>query len=616
MRLQHPFYRFPFRFDVERLQAEVLAIPEERWCRHPGNFKGNSSLPLISTGGEVNDKFDPPMRPTQSLLESPYLMQVMAQFKTLYGRARLMRLEPGDGVPGHNDLQYYWRTHTRVHIPVVTHPGVRFLCDDQNVHMAAGEAWTFDNWRLHRVDNATPARRIHLTFDTIGSNAFWSLARPHHLPGEERFVAYDPNARPVLSFETYAGDLVMPPAEMETEMTRIAADVAALAANKRNDALFLQRLVRAFCNEWRLNWYATGPVPENLVTFTQLRVRMADECRQLLPADLRLASNGALALDVIHSVLGSATRESPHMARRRASVSSAKAVRFERPVFIVCAPRSGSTLLFETLARSKSLWTLGGEGHGHVESISELKPAKRGFDSNRLTAADATPDIAAELHSKYARHLRDFDGAAHAAMADPPETVRFLEKTPKNALRIPFFKEIYPDAKFIFLHREPRANISAIMEAWRSGGFVTYPELEGWNGPPWSLLLIPGWRDLSGHDLAEIAAQQWRTTNDIILGDLAALPRSDRCSVTYEELVSDPQPVLRGLCAFADIPFDGAVQSIAARPLPPSRYTLTAPDPQKWRKNEPTIAPFVDSLRGTSDRIAALHQSFLSHAAE
>ena len=32
-------------------------------------------------------------------------------------------------------------------------------------------------------------------------------------------------------------------------------------------------------------------------------------------------------------------------------------------IFIVAAPRSGSTLLFETLLRSPTLWTIGGESH-------------------------------------------------------------------------------------------------------------------------------------------------------------------------------------------------------------------------------------------------------------
>ena len=50
---------------------------------------------------------------------------------------------------------------------------------------------------------------------------------------------------------------------------------------------------------------------------------------------------------------------------------------FDRPVFILAAPRSGSTLLFETLAHSTTLWTIGGEGHEIIEGIESLNPCVR-----------------------------------------------------------------------------------------------------------------------------------------------------------------------------------------------------------------------------------------------
>lgn len=49
-------------------------------------------------------------------------------------------------------------------------------------------------------------------------------------------------------------------------------------------------------------------------------------------------------------------------------------------------------------------------------------------------------------------------------------------------------------------------------EAWRSNLFGTYITLPGWHLPHWSLLLIPGWRDLINKPLAEIVATQWEMT--------------------------------------------------------------------------------------------------------
>ena len=56
-----------------------------------------------------------------------------------------------------------------MHIPVVTWPEVRFHCGDESVHMAAGEAWLFDNWRRHSVVNPTDNDRVHLVADTFGN---------------------------------------------------------------------------------------------------------------------------------------------------------------------------------------------------------------------------------------------------------------------------------------------------------------------------------------------------------------------------------------------------------------------------------------------------------------
>lgn len=277
---------------------------------------------------------------------------------------------------------------------------------------------------------------------------------------------------------------------------------------------------------------------------------------------------------------------------------------FDRPIFIVSAPRSGSTLLFELLATSSSFWTLGGEGHHHIENIAALVPQEGGLDSNRLTAAHA-PAAAAQLVTSYGTDLRDSGGHLWQA-AKAPATVRFLEKTPKNALRIPFLKAVFPDAKFIFLHREAQANIGSIVDAWQSGRFVTYTNLPGWRLLTWSLLLIPAWRETIGHSLAEIALRQWRDTNEIILDDLAGLDRADWCAVAYDELIADPAACIGRLCAFAGVAMEDALARAAAGPLRPSRYTLSAPDPAKWRRHESLIAPLLGEIAAVQSRLATL----------
>jgi hypothetical protein len=222
-------------------------------------------------------------------------------------------------------------------------------------------------------------------------------------------------------------------------------------------------------------------------------------------------------------------------------------------------------------------------------------------ESNRLVAGHATAGIAARVRAQILEQLQDARG--NRIPADSP--LRFLEKTPKNALRIPFFNSVFPDARFIVLWREPRENLGSIIDAWRSGSWKTYNGLDGFDGP-WSLLLPPGWRALNGRPLEEIAAAQWDTTNRIVLDDLAWLPRERWTVVQYADLLSHPVDTARRLCAFMDIPFDDALAQRTAAPLPPSRYTLTAPDPQKWRRHESAIARVLPGVDTTLQRLREL----------
>jgi hypothetical protein len=277
----------------------------------------------------------------------------------------------------------------------------------------------------------------------------------------------------------------------------------------------------------------------------------------------------------------------PAMAR------SANDARFERPVFIVSSPRSGSTLLFETLAKAPGVYTIGDESHALIEGIPELRPGTRQFSSNRLTAVDATPAIADLLRSRVEHELRDRSGAP-----PPAGRIRLLEKTPKNSLRVPFLARVFPEAHFIFLLRDVRETLASMIEAWQSGRFRTYPRLPAWTGLPWSMLLVPGWRDLIGKPLVEIVAKQWETTMRVLLDDLESLPKECWTAVRYDRFIADPQAEISRLCTTFGLDWDQALGSV----LPEARYTLTAPAKEKWRRHESQIATVLPGLAATIER--------------
>jgi hypothetical protein len=634
MRLPKPFYRLPLRFDVERLRAEAAALPANAWVKHPNDIKGNSAARLISVDGGENDDVNGRMQATPHLQQCPYIRQVLASFGVVWSRSRLLRLAPGATVPEHADINYHWFTRVRLHIPIVTRPEVRFYCGDQAVHMAAGEAWVFDNWRTHRVENFTPDERIHLVADTSGSAAFWRMVALSDQSAETLTPALsrERTLTPTLSRERereqirerkerkvdyVAGRQVMPLTERAKPPTvMVPAEVDFLILDLRSELVAQEtvaegsmRLARyhgmleALCKDWRQLYALYGDEPQGWPEFVRLRDTVRTASRELSEG-LMMRTNRVSA----HSVLEGRVLRAMLSLPEQSSISSAPlqptrapSPKITAPIFIVAAPRSGSTLLFETLAASSQLCTVGGEAHWLVESIPELRPGAASVESNRLTAQHASAAIANDIREQILSRLQDHNGQS---LADPGAR-RFLEKTPKNSLRIPFFDRIFPDARFIFLWRDPRENISSIMEAWRSGQWRTYPNLQGFEGP-WSLLLPPGWQQMNGRPLQEIAAWQWQQTNDTVLDDLQQLPRERWAMAQYADLVQDSAGTLGKLCEFLQLPVDSALAQHLSRPLPVSRYTLTAPATDKWRLNEAEIATVLPSVQATWQRLQSL----------
>ena len=275
------------------------------------------------------------------------------------------------------------------------------------------------------------------------------------------------------------------------------------------------------------------------------------------------------------------------------------------PVFIVSAPRSGSTLLFSSLGNSPDIWTIGGESHGLYGQCPHLAAEDTDFTSGALDARHADADTVNRLHVLYLAKLTNAAGHSlyDVITAGKPRHGVFLEKTPRNALNIPFLLKVFPTARFIFLHRDPRANIASIMEGWQTGAetgqFVTYRDLPGRPGP-WCFLLPRGWQTVKNASLAQIAAFQWREANDAILRDL---PPGRHISVAYETLIADPRATLRRLCDFCRVAMGPALEHLTSLPL--SASTISTPAPDKWRRHEAEILALEPQFAATEARLKA-----------
>ena len=288
MRFARPLLRLPIRFSAETLEREASSLPKSAWVAHPNAFPGNDAVRLITTGGAETDAIGGSMGPTEHLRACPYILEILSAMGGTWGRSRLMGLAPGAEVPAHADSHYYWRTHIRIHVPVITNPGVEFTCGGETVHMAAGECWVFDSFQRHEVHNRGDAHRVHLVIDTVGGRRLWELieqAQSESPPEPRLFSPGSGNGAPVL-FEQVNLPKVMSPWELRCHFAFLDSEVVALprldAVGRRLDRLIF---------EWDAAWAVHAETDEGVPAYQQLLREMAQDLGRLGGQDI-LLSNG------------------------------------------------------------------------------------------------------------------------------------------------------------------------------------------------------------------------------------------------------------------------------------------------------------------------------------
>ena len=142
-----------------------------------------------------------------------------------------------------------------------------------------------------------------------------------------------------------------------------------------------------------------------------------------------------------------------------------------KPVFIFCTPRSGSTLLQRLLvshpqiASASEPWIL-------LPFINATKPENILASYSHQTSVKATNKFINKMpKGVYQAKLREFVLGLYEAAATGNETY-FLDKTPRYYYIIDEIAALFPEAKFIFLNRDPRDTLASVIDTWCNGGFL------------------------------------------------------------------------------------------------------------------------------------------------
>lgn len=204
-------------------------------------------------------------------------------------------------------------------------------------------------------------------------------------------------------------------------------------------------------------------------------------------------------------------------------------------IFVGGSPRSGTTLLQKILNNHQDIY--GGPEFDHIPSLMGLYKKMQQGISNERQAVYYNQEV---LASNFKLFLEAF----FSYKAQISQVKMISEKTPDNVLVFSELVEILPDAKFIFVVRDPRAILNSFKQ-------VRKRAVEN---------KIKNYGDFGNHIFTDLL----RIYKSINLGNEFHKKYNKKCFIVYyEKLVSSPDIVIKHLCNFLGISFDTNILNTA-----------------------------------------------------
>jgi tetratricopeptide (TPR) repeat protein len=257
------------------------------------------------------------------------------------------------------------------------------------------------------------------------------------------------------------------------------------------------------------------------------------------------------------------------------------------PIFILGMPRSGSTLVEQILA-----------SHSQVEGTKELRLIHNvtGSLRERTGRSDLSyPEIVRNLEREQFAELAQtyLDKAQLYRKLDRP---RFIDKTPNNLHYVGLIHLMFPRASIVDIRRHPLAC-----------GMANFR------------LYFPFGQNYTS-DLGHIG-QFYREYVDLMAHFDAVLPGRVR-RVLYEDLVADPEPQVRALLDYCELPFEeGCLRFYETKRsvLTPSSEQVRQPifksGLEEWRGFEPWLGPLKQALGDVLDAYPSVPRNLTDLAA-
>lgn len=245
------------------------------------------------------------------------------------------------------------------------------------------------------------------------------------------------------------------------------------------------------------------------------------------------------------------------------------------PIFLLSLPRSGSTLAQRVLAVHPQIatasepWMLLPLYAAFERGMCQARYSQETLEKAVADLCDALPDGRQGYHAA----VRAFADRIYSAIATEQGARYFLDKTPRYHLIAHHLLEAFPDAKFILLWRNPLATLGSRIHSY--GGV--------WRLQNYQIDLFDG--------LANLVRVREAYADRIH-------------AIRFEDMVSQPEQVFRGVFAHLGLDFDPAClqsfsdvslsgrlgdqtglrdyQTVTREPLEKWKITLASPLRRAW----------------------------------
>ena len=289
--------------------------------------------------------------------------------------------------------------------------------------------------------------------------------------------------------------------------------------------------------------------------------------------------------------------------------------RLARPLFVLAPPRSGSTLLFDALAETDRFHLYPRENDAVWWRL--FPPARLAEPSDWVGATDVKrvgpravrQAFRDQVLGGYRGRWSGLQRLARLASLVFQPGRPFLDKTIANCFHLDALRLAFPTARYVLLLREPRANVSSMIEGWAHPGRFGKPWLAAHlralperTVDHWCYPAPPGWSRVGARPLAEICAWSWRRHVEAALDGLGRAG-VEPIWVRYERLAAEPAEVLGALADRLDVRVSRQLRARWRR-RPLARTTVSPPEPGKWRRlHGPAIEAVTPTLVETARRI-------------